>query len=86
MGSVARIYDSDKEGEVYSNMSDTSFLMNNYSKIGNYDGFFDYMPNLENITAFGSSDFVNFSKLVIPATVTQVIAAFNSSSVKVQWT
>lgn len=77
---VERIYDSDKEGEVYSNMSDTSFLMNNYSKIGNYDGFFDYMPNLENIASFGSSDFVNFSKLVIPATVTQVTAAFNPSS------
>ena len=78
--SVRRIYDSDKEGEVYSNMSNTTFLMNNYSKIGNYDGFFDYMPNLRSISHFGSGDFINFSKLVIPTTVTQVLVSFNSSS------
>lgn len=77
---VIRVYDSDKEGEVYSNMKDTSFLMNNYAKIGNYDGFFNYMPNLKSLIAFGSSDFVNFSKLVIPATVTQITASFISSS------
>ena len=78
--SVRRIYDSDKEGEVYSNMSNATFLMNNYSKIGNYDGFFDYMPNLSSISHFGSGEFINFSKLVIPITVTQVLVAFNSSS------
>ena len=77
---VTRIYDSDKEGKIYSNMSDTSFLMNNYSKIGNYDGFFDYMPNIRNIHSFGSGEFINFSKLVIPTTVTQVIGSFNSNS------
>lgn len=78
--SVRRIYDSDKEGKVYFNMNNTTFLMNNYSKIGNYDGFFDYMPNLRSISHFGSSDFINFSKLVIPTTVTQVLVSFNSSS------
>lgn len=77
---VTRIYDSDKEGKIYSNMSDTSFLMNNYSKIGNYDGFFDYMPNIRNIHSFGSGEFINFSKLVIPTTVTQVIGSFKSNS------
>lgn len=77
---VMRIYDSDKEGKIYSNMKDTSFLMNNYSKIGNYDGFFNYMPNLMKIHSFGSGEFINFSKLVIPSTVTQVIGSFNSTS------
>lgn len=78
--SVRRIYDSDKEGEVYSNMSNATFLMNNYSKIGNYDGFFDYMPILRSIYYFGSGDFINFSKLVIPTTVTRILVSFNSSS------
>lgn len=78
---VVRIYDSDEVSTSYSDMSDTSFLMSNYSKIGNYDGFFDYMPNLDSISHFANGqDFINFSKLVIPSTVTNIITSFNVST------
>lgn len=77
---VKRVYDSDELGSSYSNMSNSSFLMSNYAKIGNYDGFFDYMPSLSSITHFGSGDFINFSKLVIPTTVKQIVTSFNAST------
>lgn len=78
---IQRIYDSDEVSTSYSDMSDTTFLISNYKKIGNYDGFFDYMPNLNTINCLSSGeDYINFTNLVIPTSVMYIIVSFISST------
>ena len=78
---IYRIYDSDEVSTSYSDLSNTMFLANNYTKIGNYDGFFNCLPKLTTISNFASGqDFINYSNLVIPTTVVTIVNAFNAST------
>lgn len=77
---IKRVCDSDEIASVYSNNND-SYVLSNYTKLGNYDEFFNNMPNLEQINAFNyeSCDIINYSSLIIPATVKMVNFSFNSN-------
>lgn len=77
---ILRLYDTDELGSSYSNYNST-YLVNNKDKIGNYDGFFDSMPKISSLTVFAhGQDYINFSKLIIPNTITNIHYAFRCSA------
>lgn len=77
--SIRRVCDSDEIASSYTNYNNPNYLINNYEKIGNFDGFFDDMPIVENISYNLNSDFINYSTVKIPSTVVNMIGAFNAT-------
>lgn len=74
---VSGICDTDTDFSVYSNFSSDIWKLQHIKQTGNFDGFFDYIPNLNYIWATFNMLTLNFDTLVFPKKMGTIGGSFN---------
>lgn len=77
---IKRLCDTEEMASDYTNDTD-EYLLENYTKIGNFDGVFNNLPKLNYLYYFvPNTDLINYSSLIVPTTIKEINWSFSAKN------